>query len=127
MSTLPDDTHKDLKLTYETIVALIPPPFHEQASSKVLFTCRQCSKQSQHEVATFVLSSSLSVLAQSHEYFEAAFPWSENLICTSESTNQDVCHNCACDYDWHLISVATCRLVWLQLLRTEQPLTSRYQ
>ena len=30
MSTLPTDIHKDLKLTYETIVALIPPPFHEQ-------------------------------------------------------------------------------------------------
>ena len=35
MSTLPKDTHMDLLRTYESIVAIIPPPFHDLLASRV--------------------------------------------------------------------------------------------
>ena len=98
--------------------------FMNKASSKVSFTCRQCHQQSQHEVATFILTSSLFELAQSHDYFETAFPWTEDLLNVTEGTSQAACQNCARDYDWNLLTVASCRLVWLQIVRAQQPLAS---
>lgn len=125
MSTLPADIHKDLKFTYEAIVAIIPPPFHEQASSKVLFTCRQCQQQCEHEVATFIVTSSLPEPSQSFDYFERAFPWTENLLQVTDEAKQTTCQECASDYDWNLLTTAPCRLVWLQHVREQQPLATR--
>ena len=126
MSTLPEEIHKDLKLTYEAIVAIIPPPFHELAGSKVLFTRRQCQWSSEQEVATFIVTSKLSEFAPSFEYFEAAFPWTEKLLQVTDVAKNTACQECASDFDWNLRTVAPCRLVWLQYVREQQPLATSY-
>ena len=43
MSTLPKDTHMDLLRTYESIVAIIPPPFHDLLGSRVSFCLPELS------------------------------------------------------------------------------------
>lgn len=127
MSTLPMHIHGDLKLTYDTIVATIPPPFHEKASSKVSFLCRKCSKRFAREVPTFVVSCCLPPTAQNHEYFEASFPWTEQLLASATNARPNECQECAYANDWTLESVASCRLVWLQYSRVQQPQACHYQ
>lgn len=126
VSTLPDEIHKDLQRTYEAIVAIIPPPFHELAGSKVLFTCRRCQRSSEQDIATFIVTSKLPELSPSFDYFEAAFPWTEKLLQVTDVAQNTVCQECAVDYDWNLQTVAPCRLVWLQYVREQQPLATSY-
>ena len=56
MSALPKDTHMDLLRTYESIVAIIPPPFHDLLGSKISFTCLSCRRVVEHYVATFIVT-----------------------------------------------------------------------
>ena len=126
MSTLPDEIHKDLLRTYEAIVAIIPPPFQELISSKVLFTCRRCQKSSERDVAVFIVTSTPTGLPSHFAYFEAAFPWSENLLPVSNDGQDATCQECAIDFDWSLQTGSPCRLVWLQYVRNHQPLATGY-
>ena len=52
MATLPLVAHGEVKRTFDSIVATLPSPFREKASSKVAFTCRVCGKKASHEVPT---------------------------------------------------------------------------
>ena len=73
-------THMDLLRTYEAIVAIIPPPFHDLLGSKVLFTCRSCCKSREQDVATFIVTRPPTGMLLHVAYFEAAFPWSEHRL-----------------------------------------------
>ena len=126
MSTLPDEIHKDLLRTYEAIVAIIPPPFQELISSKVLLTCRRCQKSSEQDVATSIVTSTPAGLPSHFAYFEAAFPWSENLLPAGNDGQDATCQECASDFDWSLQTSSPCRLVWLQYVRNHEPLATSY-
>ena len=127
MSTLPEDTHMDLLRTYEAIVAIIPPPFHDLLGSRVSFTCRSCCKTAELEVATFIVTDPPSGLLLHVVYFEAAFPWSEHLLPVGTDNSKDACQECASNFDWATKTCSPCRLVWLQYVRTDQPLATDYE
>ena len=127
MPTLPEDTHMDLLRTYEAIVAIIPPPFHDLLGSRVSFTCRSCCKTAEHDVATFIVTDPPSGLLLHVVYFEAAFPWSEYLLPVGTDNSEDACQECASNFDWATKNCSPCRLVWLQCLRTKQPLATGYE
>ena len=74
MSTLPKDTHMDLLRTYESIVAIIRPPFHDLLGSRILFTCLSCLRIVEHDVATFIVTNPPTGLLLHVAFFEAAFP-----------------------------------------------------
>ena len=129
MSTLPKDTHMDLLRTYESIVAIIPPPFHDLLGSRISFTCRSCYKTAEHNVATFIVTNPPTGLLLHVVYFEAAFPWSEHLLPTRQENGINVCQECqecASNFNWATVSCSPCRLVWLQFLRKELPLATNY-
>ena len=90
ISTLPEDTHMDLLRTYEAIVAIIPPPFHDLLGSRVSFTCQSCCKTAEQDVATFVVTDPPSGLLLHVVYFEAAFPWSEHLLPVGTDNSSSV-------------------------------------
>ena len=127
MSTLPKDTHMDLLRTYEAIVAIILPPFHDLLGSRVSFTCRSCCKTAEHDVATFIVTDPPSGLLLHVVYFEAAFPWSEHLLPFGRDNGKDACQECASNFDWATKSCSPCRLVWLQYVRKDQPLATDYE
>ena len=127
MSTLPKDTHMDLLRTYEAIVAIIPPPFHDLLGSRVSFTCRSCCKVTEHNVATFIVTDPPSGLLLHVVYFEAAFPWSEHLLLAESNDSKDACQECASNFDWATRTCSPCRLVWLQYVRKDQPLATDYE
>ena len=127
MSTLPKDTHMDLLRTYEAIVAIIPPPFHDLLGSKVSFSCRSCGKSTEHDVATFMLTDPPTGLLLHVVYFEAAFPWSEHLLPVESANSNDTCQECASNFDWATRTSSPCRLVWLQYVRNNQPLATEYE
>ena len=93
MSTLPKDTHMDLLRTYESIVAIIPPPFHDLLGSRVSFTCLSCHRIVEHNVATFIVTDSPTGLLSHVAFFEAAFPWSEHLLPTGRDDGINVAKN----------------------------------
>ena len=71
----------------------------------------------------------LAPQADSHEYFQAALPWTENLLPGGTNFNSDVlpnCQECASDSSWTVITESSCRLVWLQIPREFHPLASHY-
>ena len=120
MSTLPKDTHMDLLRTYESIVAIIPPPFHDLLGSRVSFTCRSCCKTVEHNVATFIVTNPPTGLLLRVVFFEAAFPRSEHLLPTRRDDGINVCQECqecASNFNWATVSCSPCRLVWLHFLR----------
>ena len=129
MSTLPKDTHMDLLRTYESIVAIIPPPFHDLLGSRVSFTCLSCLRIVEHNVATFIVTDSPSGLLSHVAFFEAAFPWSERLLPIGRDDGINVgqeCQDCASNFNWATISCSPCRLVWLHFQRANQPLATDY-
>ena len=129
MSTLPKDTHMDLLRTYESIVAIIPPPFHDLLGSRVSFTCRSCCKTVEHNVATFIVTNPPTGLLLHVVFFEAAFPWSEHLLPNGRDDGMNACQECqecASNFNWATVSCSPCRLVWLQFLRNKQPLATDY-
>ena len=130
MSTLPKDTHKDLLRTYESIVAIIPPPFHDLLGSKVSFTCLSCHRIVERNVATFIVTALPKGLLLHIAFFEAAFPWSEHLLPIGRDTGRNAgqeCQECASNFNWATISCSPCRLVWLHFQRERQPLATDYE
>ena len=130
MSTLPKDTHMDLLRTYESIVAIIPPPFHDLLGSKVSFTCLSCHRIVEHNVATFIVTASPTGLLLHIAFFEAAFPWSEHLLPIGRDDGRNAgqeCQECASNFNWATISCSPCRLVWLHFQRERQPLATDYE
>ena len=117
----------DLLRTYEAIVAIIPPPFHDLLGSRVLFTCRSCRKSVEHDVATFIVTNPPTGLLLHVVYFEAAFPWSERLLPAEPANGNDTCQECASNFDWVTRTSSPCRLVWLQYVRSGQPLATDYE
>ena len=129
MSTLPKDTHMDLLRTYESIVTIIPPPFHDLLGSRVSFTCLSCLRIVEHNVATFIVTDSPPGLLSHVAFFEAAFPWSECLLPIGRDDGINVgqeCQECASNFNWATISCSPCRLVWLHFQRANQPLATDY-
>ena len=129
MSALPKDTHMDLLRTYESIVAIIPPPFHDLLGSRVSFTCLSCHRIVEHNVATFIVTDSPTGLLLHVAFFEAAFPWSEHLLpngCDDGINAGQECQECASNFNWATISCSPCRLVWLHFPRASQPLATDY-
>ena len=129
MSALPKDTHMDLLRTYESIVAIIPPPFHDLLGSKISFTCLSCRRVVEHYVATFIVTDHPTGLLLHVAFFEAAFPWSEHLLPTGRDDGINACQECqecASNFNWATISCSPCRLVWLHFLRKSQPLVTDY-
>ena len=129
MSALPQDTHMDLLRTYESIVAIIPPPFHDLLGSRVSFTCLSCHRIVEHNVATFIVTDSPTGLLSHVAFFEAAFPWSEHLLPIGRDDGINVgqeCQECASNFNWATISCSPCRLVWLHFQRASQPLATDY-
>ena len=130
MSTLPKDTHMDLLRTYESIVAIIPPPFHDLLGSRVSFTCLSCHRIAEHNVATFIVTGLPTGLLLHIAFFEAAFPWSEHLLpigCDNGINAGQECQECASNFNWATISCSPCRLVWLHFQRERQPLATDYE
>ena len=130
MSTLPKDTHMDLLRTYESIVAIIPPPFHDLLGSRVSFTCLSCHRIAEHNVATFIVTGLPTGLLLHIAFFEAAFPWSEHLLpigCDNGRNAGQECQECASNFNWATISCSPCRLVWLHFQRDRQPLATDYE
>ena len=130
MSTLPKDTHKDLLRTYESIAAIIPPPFHDLLGSKVSFTCLSCHRIVEHNVATFIVTALPTGLLLHIAFFEAAFPWSEHLLPRGRDNGRNAgheCQECASNFNWATISCSPCRLVWLHFQRERQPLATDYE
>ena len=129
MSALPKDTHMDLLRTYESIVAIIPPPFHDLLGSRVSFTCLSCHRIVEHNVATFIVTDSPTGLLLHVAFFEAAFPWSEHLLPIGRDDGINAgqeCQECASNFNWATISCSPCRLVWLHFQRVSQPLATDY-
>ena len=129
MSALPKDTHMDLLRTYESIVAIIPPPFHDLLGSRVSFTCLSCHRIVEHNVATFIVTDSPTGLLLHVAFFEAAFPWSEHLLPIGRDDGINAgqeCQECASNFNWATISCSPCRLVWLHFQRASQPLATNY-
>ena len=129
MSALPKDTHMDLLRTYESIVAIIPPPFHDLLGSRVSFTCLSCRRIVEHNVATFIVTDPPTGLLLHVAFFEAAFPRSEHLLPTGRDDGINACQECqecASNFNWATISCSPCRLVWLHFLRKSQPLATDY-
>ena len=130
MSTLPKDTHMDLLRTYESIVAIIPPPFHDLLGSRIAFTCLSCHRIAEHNVATFIVTGLPTGLLLHIAFFEAAFPWSEHLLpigCDNGRNAGQECQECASNFNWATISCSPCRLVWLHFQRERQPLATDYE
>ena len=129
MSALPKDTHMDLLRTYESIVAIIPPPFHDLLGSRVSFTCLSCHRIVEHNVATFIVTDSPTGLLSHVAFFEAAFPWSEHLLPIGRDDGINVgqeCQECASNFNWATISCSPCRLACLHFQRASQPLATDY-
>ena len=129
MSALPKDTHMDLLRTYESIVAIIPPPFHDLLGSRVSFTCLSCRRIVEHNVATFIVTDPPTGLLLHVAFFEAAFPWSEHLLPAGRDDGINACQECqecASNFNWATITCSPCRLVWLHFLRKSQPLATDY-
>ena len=82
---LPLAAHGEVKRAYDNIVATLPSPFREKTSSKVAFTCRVCGKKASHDIPTFIVLEPLEVQADSHNYFKAAVPWTENLLPAAQT------------------------------------------
>ena len=118
----------DLLRAYEAIVAIIPPPFHDLFGSKVLFTCRSCNKSVEHDVATFIVTNRNppAGLLLHVVYFEAAFPWSEHLLPVESAIGNGICQECVSNFGWITGTSSSCRLVWLQYVRSSQPLATDY-
>ena len=130
MSTLPKDTHMDLLRTYESIVAIIPPPFHDLLGSRVSFTCLSCHRIVEHNVATFIVTAIPTGLLLHIAFFEAAFPWSEHLLPIGHDNGRNAgqeCQECASNFNWATISCSPCRLVWLHCQRERQPFATDYE
>ena len=129
MSALPEDTHMDLLRTYESIVAIIPPPFHDLLGSRVSFTCLSCHRIVEHNVATFIVTDTPTGLLLHVAFFEAAFPWSEHLLPIGRDDGINASQErqeCASNFTWATISCSPCRLVWLHFQRASQPLATDY-
>ena len=130
MSTLPKDTHMDLLRTYEAIVAIIPPPFHDLLGSRVSFTCLSCHRFVEHNVATFIVTAIPTGLLLHIAFFETAFPWSEHLLPVGHDNGRNAgqeCQECASNFNWATIFCSPCRLVWLHCQRERQPLATDYE
>ena len=124
MATLPLAAHGEVKRTYDNIVATLPSPFREKTSSKVAFSCRVCGKKASHDIPTFIVLEPLEVQADSHNYFKAAVPWTENLLPAAQTSLCDAlpnCQECAFDSSWVIESESSCKLVWLQTPREFHP------
>ena len=124
MATLPLAAHGEVKRTYDNIVATLPSPFREKASSKVAFTCRVCGKKASHDIPTFIVLEPLAAQADSHDYFKAAVPWTENLLPEAATSMCDAlpnCQECAFDSSWVLEAESSCKLVWLQTPKEFHP------
>ena len=129
MATLSLAAHGEVKRTFDSIVTTLPSPFQEKASSKVAFTCRVCGKKSSHEVPTFIVLEPIMPQANSHEYFNAAVPWTENLLPGSANSIENPlpnCQECASDSSWIVETEARCKLVWLQFPREFHPQALQY-
>ena len=129
MATLPSAAHGEVKRTFDSIVATLPSPFKEKASSKVVFTCRVCGKKASHDVPTFIVLEPIISQASGHEFFNAAVPWTENLLPGSaESLHDSVpnCHECASDSSWIIEAESKCKLVWFQFPREFHPQALQY-
>ena len=129
MATLPLVAHGEVKRTFDSIVATLPSPFKEKASSNVAFTCRVCGKKANHEVSTFIVLEPIISQADSHEYFNAAVPWTEDLLPGSAESIHELppnCQDCASDSSWIVESESTCKLVWLQFPREFHPQALHY-
>ena len=124
MATLPLAAHGEVKRAYDNIVATLPSPFREKTSSKVAFTCRVCGKKASHDIPTFIVLEPLEVQADSHDYFKAAVPWTENLLPAAPTSLCDAlpnCQECAFDSSWVLEAESSCKLVWLQTPKEFHP------
>ena len=129
MATLPSAAHGEVKRTFDSIVATLPSPFKEKASSKVVFTCRVCGKKASHDVPTFIVLEPIISQASGHEFFNAAVPWTENLLPGSaESLHDSVpnCYECASDSSWIIEAESKCKLVWFQFPREFHPQALQY-
>ena len=129
MATLPLVAHGEVKRTFDSIVATLPSPFKEKASSNVAFTCRVCGKKANHEVSTFIVLEPIISQADSHEYFNAAVPWTEDLLPGSAESIHELppnCQDCASDSSWIVESEPTCKLVWPQFPREFHPQALHY-
>ena len=114
---------------FDSIVATLPSPFREKASSKVAFTCRVCSKKASYETSTLIVLEPIISQAGSYEYFNAAVPWTEDLLPGSaESIHPSLpnCKECASDSSWIVETEARCKLVWLQFPREFHPQALQY-
>ena len=130
MSTLPKDTHKDLLRTYESIVAIIPPPFHDLLGSKVSFTCLSCHRIVEHNVAlslsqlyrrnSYYILPSLKLLSHGQNIFSPLDVRVEEMLVKNVK-------ECASNFNWATISCSPCRLVWLHFQRERQPLATDYE
>ena len=129
MATLPLTAHGEVKRTFDSFVTMLPSPFQEKASSKVVFTCRVCGKRASHKIPTFIVLETITPQASCHEYFNAAVPWTESLLPGSIGTADDAspnCNDCASDSSWVIETEARCKLVWLQYPRELHPLALHY-
>ena len=129
MAILSPEAHGEVKRTFESIIAALPSPFKEKVSSEVTFECRCCCKKASYDVAAYIVVEPLMLTTNCHDYFNAAVPWTENLLPGAAEDLHSFrpnCHECAIDSTWTIESEAKCKLVWFQFPRDFHPQALSY-
>ena len=127
MCALPKQVHGEVQRTFDSMAVNLSAPFLQKICSLVTFDCGVCGVSSSHFVSTFFVLQPLPQNALGHDFFNSAAPWTDRLLLSDTTSEQQYCNECASSSNFLVNTSAASRLVWLQYIRESHPPANTYR